>query len=183
MGNPASQITRKYSMPAFFIRRQNCLLVTAPASPFRAPLTGAWPSMAVWQGWAGPYCFAIALHSRCSRPALWLLWVAAYKGRVSDLRTFSWRSCMQLDKRGFQWVEVTKLRHCNYNPHTSVKSATNSKHGRKWWEEKNESHFSTEFSPIYFSGHKIYILLYRQTQLAEGWISSVSDLMLLALHL
>lgn len=106
--------------------------------------------------------------------------MATCKGCVFDLRTFSWWSCTQLHRQGFKWVEVTKLREWNYDPHSSVKSTTNSKHGRKWCEEESESHSSTEFSPVYFSWHEICILLYRWTHLAEGWVSSVSDLVLLA---
>lgn len=109
--NPASQITRNCSTSAFFIRRQNCLLVTAPVSPFRALLRAAWLSMADWQGQAEPYCFAIAFHSSCRHSAVWLLWVAVCTGCVFDFRSFSWWNNMQLHRWGFQWVEVTKLRH------------------------------------------------------------------------
>lgn len=124
--------------------------------------------MAVWQDWDDSYCFAIAFQSSCCHSAVWLLWLTVCKCHVSDLGTFLWSSCVQLCRWEFKWVEVTKLRHWNYSPHTSVQSTTNSKHGVEWWEEQCENHFSTEFSPMFFMQWNLYFALYNGQNLLRG---------------
>lgn len=69
MGNPAPQITRTCSTSACFIRWENGLLVSAAASSVRALLAASWLSAAAWQGWADPYCVAVAFHPRCCHSA------------------------------------------------------------------------------------------------------------------
>lgn len=117
MGNPASQITRTCCTFTCFIRWQNILLVPAPASPFRALVAAAWLSIAAWQGWADPYCVAIAFHPS----AITLLWVAAGKDCAFKQRNFLRWNCVQPHRWGFKGVVVTKWRAWN-NPHISHES-------------------------------------------------------------
>lgn len=69
MGNPAPQIKRTCSTSTCFIRWQNSLQVPAAASSVRALLAASWLIVAVWQGWADPYCVAAAFHPRCRHSA------------------------------------------------------------------------------------------------------------------
>lgn len=175
MGNPASQITRTGCTSTCFIRWQNIPLVPAPASPFRALVAAAWLSIAAWQGWADPYCVAMAFHPG----AITLLRVAAGKGCAFKQRNFLRWNCVQPHRWGFKEVVVTKWRDWN-NPHTSHESKM---HQEMLQRGKLRNHFSVELNLVYFSLHEIFIFLYRWTQLAEELASFVSDLFFLAFHL